>query len=1209
MHLPSAPAWSFKGKSKQQLEPQAPGPGAYDPKVTSYSKYDSPPTCKIGTSQRDNLIQNDVPGPGSYNESPIRPHSIAPIIGSESRSGQSKNPENPGPGSYNLESKPRGPQFSILGRSESPIKNNNPGPGQYEPDNLNISRDKSPSFKMGSASRPDIIKNTQSPGPGTYEIAKSQIGPKWGFGSDERNQYFINNSPGPGTYDIHIEQKSGYTMAKKFLENSSDYVPGPGAYDTSLRTKSPQWTMGRESKAQMIIRNNVPGPGSYNVEDVRPHSLAPKMGSSEKSPQKVTEKAPGPGAYEIPNRAVEGPQFSIKGRDEKSNKNNLPGPGQYNQDISIKDRSPAFSIGTSAKIDKGRILENPGPGAYDTRDKDTGPKWGFGSETKDKSFRAENPGPGTYELPGTLSKTAFSIGGRNLEAQKDVNPGPGAYAQDLKANSPMWSMGKQPRTDMSKTSDAPGPGTYTIEHIHQHLQSPVMGTSSRPLLNDINTSPGPGTYEVPNRAIEGPQFTIKGKEQKIIKDQMPGPGYYNQDINIKDKSPSFSIGTSLKTANGKVSENPGPGSYDTRGKELGPKWGFGSQKRGEELRIAAPGPGAYESPGFLSKGGFSLTGRKKEKDPENFPGPGSYENKPRAKSPSWSMGKQSRSIKLLTLSPGPGTYSLQNPYTHIISPVIGTSQRQFLNSTQKNLGPGPGAYDSKSVAGGPKYTIKGREGKKHISTSPGPGHYDQETNDFSIKDRSPAYKIGSSVRKDIIKTNEHPGPGQYDTRNKDTGPKWGFGSDKKSKNVKNDMPGPGAYESLTPKYNKGFSMTSRKLEKSCENYPGPGSYENKNRILSPSWSMGTQAKLKGLGVYKNEVPGPGAYTDNYVRPHSTAPIIGSAKKGMKIETGQTPGPGAYEVIQKAVEGPKFSMKGRDLKEHDDGIPGPGYYDQDVNNVNAKDRAPAYKLGTAARIEEKKVALNPGPGQYDTRSKELGPQWGFGSESRSKDLKAENPGPGAYDLPGSLSKNGFSIAGRKQDTIKDNFPGPGSYDINNRPKSPIWTLNKSSNPLNLSESISPGPGAYDPKDIQNESGPVFGTSNRSSLPKNQATPGPGAYSVGDKASNSPSYTMSSKIFTKNISNNPGPGQYDPKLYENNPKWSVGKGKKGFDYGLNKSSLPGPGLYDIRKGPLGPHWGFGSSTREQNVKSDVPGPGQYELPSVISNLPAYAAPKLQ
>ncbi|OMJ68979.1 hypothetical protein SteCoe_33427 [Stentor coeruleus] len=1208
MHLPSAPAWSFKGKPKQQLEPQAPGPGAYEPKITSYSKYDSPPKCKIGTSQRDNFIQNDIPGPGSYNENEIRPHSIAPIIGSESRSGQSKNLESPGPGSYSLESKPQGPQFSMLGRSDSPIKNGNPGPGQYEPNNLSISRDKSPSFKIGSASRPDIIKNTQGPGPGSYEATKPQIGPKWGFGSDERSQYFINNSPGPGAYNIHSEQKSGFTMAKKFLENSIDYVPGPGAYDPSLRSKSPQWSMGREPKSQMTISNNVPGPGSYNIEDVKPHSLAPKMGSSEKSPQRTPEKAPGPGAYEIPNRAVEGPQFSIKGRDEKSNKDKLPGPGQYNLDI--KDRSPAFSMGTSAKIDKGRILENPGPGAYDAKDKDTGPKWGFGSETKEKSLRAENPGPGTYELSGTLSKTAFSIGGRNLEAQKDINPGPGAYAQDLKTNSPMWSMGKQPRADISKTSDAPGPGTYTIEHIHQHLQSPVMGTSSRSLLNDLNSSPGPGTYEVPNRAIEGPQFTMKGKEQKISKDKMPGPGHYNQDISIKDKSPAYSIGTSPKIGNGKVSENPGPGSYDTRGKEIGPKWGFGSQKRGEELKIAVPGPGAYESPGFLSKGGFSLTGRKKDKNPENFPGPGSYESsRPRAKSPSWSMGKQSRSTKLFALSPGPGAYSLQNPNSHIISPVIGTSQRQFLNNTQKT--PGPGAYDSKFAVGGPKYTIKGREEKRHISTSPGPGHYNQEVNDFSIKDRSPAYKIGLSARSDMKKIYENPGPGQYDTRSKISGPKWGFGSDGKSKYIKNDMPGPGAYESLTPKYNKGFSMTSRKHEKSLENYPGPGSYENRNRILSPSWSMGIQAKLKELEAYKNGVPGPGAYTESYVRPHSTAPIMGSAKKGMKNETGETPGPGAYDVKPKAMEGPKFTMQGKNLKEHIDKIPGPGHYDQDINNVNAKDRSPAYKLGTAARIEEKKLLQNPGPGQYDTRSKDLGPQWGFGSESRSKDFKAENPGPGAYELPGSLSKNGFSIAGRKQDITKDNFPGPGSYDIHDRPKSPTWTLSKSPNSkaINLSQSISPGPGAYDPKDSQNEGGPVFGTSNRSPLSKSQITPGPGAYIVGDKVSNSPSYTMSSKNFTKNTSNNPGPGQYDPKLYENNPKWSVGKGKKGFDYGLNKSSsLPGPGLYDVRKGPLGPHWGFGSSTREQNIKSDSPGPGQYELPSVISNLPAYATSKL-
>lgn len=42
---------------------------------------------------------------------------------------------------------------------------------------------------------------------------------------------------------------------------------------------------------------------------------------------------------------------------------------------------------------------------------------------------------------------------------------------------------------------------------------------------------------------------------------------------------------------------PGPGSYDIRGRKVGPQWGFGTQQRKQLLNQSAdPGPGTYDIP-------------------------------------------------------------------------------------------------------------------------------------------------------------------------------------------------------------------------------------------------------------------------------------------------------------------------------------------------------------------------------------------------------------------------------------------------------------------------------------------------------------------------------------------------------------------------------------------------------------------------------------
>ena len=398
-------------------------------------------------------------------------------------------------------------------------------------------------------------------------------------------------------------------------------------------------------------------------------------------------------------------------------------------------------------------------------------------------------------------------------------------------------------------------------------------------------------------------------------------------------------------------------------------------------------------------------------------------------------------------------------------------------------------------------------------------------------------------------------------------------------------------------------------EKANFNPPGPGTYNPSTKTLSkfdsaPTCKIGTSSRDN---FNLSKVPGPGTYSAGSIRPHSSAPVIGSSKRQPQINN-EIPGPGTYEIHQKAIEGPKFSMPGRDMHPNYINSPGPGHYEHEQNDITTKERAPTFRIGSASRTDRPNSAYIPGPGTYDTRGKEIGPKWGFGTEAKNKFFKEENPGPGTYQIPNTLAKTSYSITGRKQDKDGDNVPGPGSYNLTARPKSPSWSMGKSPRVNYSGEAQAiPGPGTYSPKGGIKGNGTVFGTSNRPPLSYVNNNPGPGEYGM-IKAGSTPAFTMRPRTGVKKHNNVPGPGHYDPKDNQGDPKWTVGKDKKGLDYDLKKSaSMPGPGFYNTSKNLGGPKWGFGTSSRNKEQKNYVPGPGTYDFYSSLSNLPCYASPK--
>lgn len=124
----------------------------------------------------------------------------------------------------------------------------------------------------------------------------------------------------------------------------------------------------------------------------------------------------------------------------------------------------------------------------------------------------------------------------------------------------------------------------------------------------------------------------------------------------------------------------------------------------------------------------------------------------------------------------------------------------------------------------------------------------------------------------------------------------------------------------------------------------------------------------------------------------------------------TPGPGNYEAKSSLGNSPNFSFRGRydgtnkashtiSQWTHSHSTynnPGPGHYSTPTHNVKHY-VAPAFRVGTGGRgiflDEIKTTKVLPGPGNYNVRGKEEGPQWSFGNDKRSREMKGGSPGPG------------------------------------------------------------------------------------------------------------------------------------------------------------------------------------------------------------------------
>lgn len=334
-----------------------------------------------------------------------------------------------------------------------------PGPGEYEPyrdsilkpENLNAQMEEQTRFEARIPRYHEAVQKEEEkkaiPGPGKYDV----------------KGVFDPDPPKVNTEGIEVEHPPFMSQSKRFTPLKK-MTPAPGAYNdprnafesmkrvTGLK-RSPFGQTSVRFEPKVHTRKN-PGPGAYNIVGMGSESMRKAyiestrkgvFGTTSVRIKPITKKeeqeVPGPAHYQIkekpfktkyPNLTSTFASVTSRVVEPPPTVKELPPPGSYevsqayeNSQIKRGERTKPRTDEASRKqgsfltaasrfapsrdiVVAKPDLENPGPGAYNTRD--TISKKGGLMVTKDKRFRdqkSEGPGPGAYEFSPIVQDTVL----------------------------------------------------------------------------------------------------------------------------------------------------------------------------------------------------------------------------------------------------------------------------------------------------------------------------------------------------------------------------------------------------------------------------------------------------------------------------------------------------------------------------------------------------------------------------------------------------------------------------------------------------------------------------------------------------------------------------------------------------------------------------------------------------------------------------------
>ena len=226
--------YTIQGRNNKFQRSSTPGPGHYNHSVNlNHQSY------RFGKAHKIERFKSSFPGPGSY-EIKASQENRGIVFTTEKRKILFDS-EGPGPGAYSIPTIKDNKSFSIKGKYSPKSNDCSPGPGKYYTP-LRFSSSSSIGRSKRFAEKPQFF-----PGPGAYDTVLNEhstaaIFPK----SSRHTEYFNSETPGPGKYDIpeKIIEGPHFSLRQKTGEKKLDVYPGPGAYNI------------QKSVSGMIIQNN-----------------------------------------------------------------------------------------------------------------------------------------------------------------------------------------------------------------------------------------------------------------------------------------------------------------------------------------------------------------------------------------------------------------------------------------------------------------------------------------------------------------------------------------------------------------------------------------------------------------------------------------------------------------------------------------------------------------------------------------------------------------------------------------------------------------------------------------------------------------------------------------------------------------------------------------------------------------------------------------
>ena len=339
-----------------------------------------------------------------------------------------------------------GPKITLKGRlkQKSLTAKKHPGPGQYDLPPEKIPGYVMGISKREDA-RPDTVKNN-FPGPGTYTIPHKYLGSSWIFSPpSKKTEKFIETGPGFYNPPSTLSKRTCKFGIRRFQsqKNFQRTVPGPGTYEPMLARSNSSIIIGISKRPE--IKSDIPGPGTYTIES-RPNTASTLFGTGKRSdilrtiechnsydlPTTIGEgpkislhpkyntitrqTVPGPGTYNPEDmKKIPTFLFGVSKREIHKSKSLTPGPVYT---VEALNEGPKWGFGICERsFNKAMIKsELPGPGSYDTK------------STLKKSRI-------------TLKSRHKNLSEKHIK----TIPGPGAYYQEPVKDSASWTLGKASR--------------------------------------------------------------------------------------------------------------------------------------------------------------------------------------------------------------------------------------------------------------------------------------------------------------------------------------------------------------------------------------------------------------------------------------------------------------------------------------------------------------------------------------------------------------------------------------------------------------------------------------------------------------------------------------------------------------------------------------------------------------------------------------------